>query len=359
LRQFLLLVFTSFGYNTDGNVNMDKFLIKQILTGVECRQIAGLTDLAGAYRLFNGFYESSLDLVIERYASTLVFFNHTDPPESLAVLIPEIQDLVLKRFPEVDCVLVKTRRSGDPTSRRGIITHGSAPAGMILENGVGYALDLQQNQDASFYMDTRGLRDWLKYHSEDWSVLNCFAYTGSLGAAALAGGAARVMQLDLSSKFLSLAHQTYALNGFPICEADFLIGDFFRVIGRLRKEETQFDCVILDAPFFSSSSSSSINIQKDASRLVNKVRPLVKDGGYLISINNSLYLSGNEYIQTLEKLGEDGCLNLEEIISVPEYVTGYPQTIIRRPPLDPAPFNHPTKIAVLKIRKKKNRVAPV
>ena len=338
---------------------MDKFLIKQILNGVDYRQNVGLTDPAGAYRLFNGFYESSVDLVIDRYASTLVFFNHTDPPEALAVFLPEIQNALLKRLPGVDCVLVKTRRSAEPSFRRGIITFGSAPAGQILENEVRYALDLQLNQDASFYLDTRGLRSWLKTHSQDWSVLNCFAYTGSLGAAALAGGAARVVQLDLSLKFLSLAHQTYALNGFPVRDADFMIGDFFRVIGRLRKEEAKFDCVILDAPFFSSSSGSSLNIQKDAFRLVNKVRPLVKGGGYLVSINNSLYLSGEEYMQSLEKLGEDGCLELAEILPIPEDVTGYPQTIIRRPPLDPAPFNHPTKIAVLKVRKKKNRVAPV
>ena len=338
---------------------MDKNILKQILACVDLRPHAGLTDPAGAYRLFNGFYESSVDLVIDRYASSLVFFNHTDPPEALAVFLPEIQDALLKRLTGVDCVLVKTRHSTDPSFRRGIITYGYAPAGQILENQVHYALDLQLNQDASFYLDTRELRSWLKTHSQDWSVLNCFAYTGSLGAAALAGGAERVVQLDLSSKFLSLAGTTYTLNGFPVRATDFLIGDFFRIVGRLRKQVAQYDCVILDAPFFSSFSGSSLNIQKDVVRLVNKVRPLVKDGGYLVSINNSLYLSGKEYMQTLEKLGEDGCLEVAHILPIPEDVTGYPQTIIRRPPLDPVPFNHPTKIAVLKIRKKKNRVAPV
>jgi 23S rRNA (cytosine1962-C5)-methyltransferase len=338
---------------------MDKKILMQILSGIDRRQITGLTDPAGAYRLFNGFYESSVDLVIDRYASTLVFFNHTDPPEALAAFLPEIQEALLKRLPGVDCVLVKIRRSADPSFRRGKITYGSAPAGAILENHVRYALNLQLNQDASFYLDTRELRSWLKTHSQDWRVLNCFAYTGSLGAAALAGSAARVVQLDLSRKFLSLARQTYALNGFTVRDADFLIGDFFNIAGSLRKESVQYDCVILDAPFFSSSSGSSLNIQKDAVRLLNKVRPLVKDGGYLISINNSLYLSGEEYMQTLEKMGEDGCLELTQILPIPEDVAGYPQTIIRRPPLDPAPFNHPTKIAVLKIKNKKNRDAPV
>ena len=338
---------------------MDDFLLERIFAAVDHRRNAGFTNPADAFRLFTGFYESSVDLVIDRYSGTLVFFNHADPSEALAASLPKIQDALLNRLSGVDCVLVKTRHSADPASRRGIITFGSAPAGEILENGVRYALDLQLNQDASFYLDPRELRSWLKTHSQDWKVLNCFAYTGSLGAAALAGGAAQVVQLDLSSKFLSLARKTYALNGFPVCDANFLIGDFFRISGRLRKECVQYDCVILDAPFFSCSSGSSINIQKDAVRLINKIRPLVKDGGYLISINNSLYLSGEEYMQTLKIMGEDNFLELTEVIPVPEDITGYPQTIFRRPPLDPTPFNHPTKIAVLKIKKKKNRVAPV
>jgi 23S rRNA (cytosine1962-C5)-methyltransferase len=49
---------------------------------------------------------------------------------------------------------------------------------------------------------------------------------------------------------------------------------------------------------------------------------------------------------------------LEEIIPVPEDVTGFPQTIFRRPPSDPTPFNHPTKIAILRV-KNKNRDVPV
>jgi 23S rRNA (cytosine1962-C5)-methyltransferase len=333
-------------------------LLSDILSAFNCRQLARLNDPTGAYRLFNGFYESSVDLVIDRYASTLVFFNHTDPPEALAVFLPEIQNALLKRISGVDCVLVKTRHSADPSFRRGIIHFGSAPAAQILENQVRYALDLQLNQDASLYLDTRGLRFWMKNHSQGWSVLNCFAYTGSLGAAALAGGASRVAQLDLSRKFLSVARNTYRLNGFPIEEKDFQAGDFFRLTGRLRKENAKFDCVLLDAPYFSSGNSTSFNLQQDFTRLINKVRPLVKDGGYLISINNSLFLSGKNYLEGLEQLGDDGCLEVVETISAPDDITGFQQSIIRRPPVDPTPFNHPTKIAVLRV-KKKNRVAPV
>jgi 23S rRNA (cytosine1962-C5)-methyltransferase len=82
------------------------------------------------------------------------------------------------------------------------------------------------------------------------------------------------------------------------------------------------------------------------------VRPLIADGGYLVAINNALFLSGANYLGELEALCADGYLRIEELIPVPEDFTGYPQTPVGGYPVNPAPFNHPTKIAVLRVRRK-------
>ena len=193
---------------------MHNNLSSRVMLAIECRHELLHAEPDGALRLFNGFYEAQEDLVIDRFSSTLVIFNHGNPPENRGDSIREIQDVLLKNFPGISCILVKTRRSADPSERQGRITFGDLPAESIVENGVRYALDLRLNQDASFYLDTRNLRTWLKDHAAGWHVLNCFAYTGSLGAAALAGGAARVNQLDLSQRFLSVAKKTYHLNDF-------------------------------------------------------------------------------------------------------------------------------------------------
>jgi 23S rRNA (cytosine1962-C5)-methyltransferase len=78
------------------------------------------------------------------------------------------------------------------------------------------------NADSSLYLDTRLLRAWASEHLGGKRVLNTFAYTGSLGVAAQAGGAARVVQLDLNRRFLNLAKDSYTLNGFPIHKSDFM-----------------------------------------------------------------------------------------------------------------------------------------
>jgi 23S rRNA (cytosine1962-C5)-methyltransferase len=46
-------------------------------------------------------------------------------------------------------------------------------------------------------------------------------------------------------------------------------------------------------------------------------------------------------------------LEIAALIPVPEDFTGYTQTRSGTPITDPSPFNHSTKIAVLKVKQKK------
>jgi len=303
---------------------------------------------SGALRLFSGFYEGYPNLVVDLYGRTLVLYNYGD---SEAVL-DTAGEFFLAKLPWVNCVIQKTRSADDITLRRGVVTFGDAPAKKIREHGVWYALELQMNQDASFYLDTRNLRRWLLDNAAGWRVLNTFAYTGSLGVAALAGSADHVVQGDRSHKFLALARKSALLNRFDIGKMETNAVDFYRHVGHFKKSGQLFDCVILDPPFFSTTSHGTVDQINESVRLINKVRPLIKDGGYLIAINNALFLSGAETIQSLEKLSADGYLAIEKLIPVPQDITGYPDTLVGTPPSNPAPFNHPTKIAVLRVRRR-------
>jgi 23S rRNA (cytosine1962-C5)-methyltransferase len=110
--------------------------------------------------------------------------------------------------------------------------------------------------------------------------------------------------------------------------------------------------VLIDPPFFSTTSKGKVDQVNESARLINKVRPLINDGGTLIAINNALYVSGSEYIQTLEELCQDGYLKIRELIPVPEDLSGYTETRIGNPITDPAPFNHSTKIVILEVKRK-------
>ena len=232
-----------------------------------------------------------------------------------------------------------------------MLTFGTA-ASEVSEGSLRYALDLRLHQDASFYLDTRGLRAWLKENSQGKDVLNTFAYTGSLGVASLAGGATRVIQVDRNARFLELARRSAVLNHLDLGRMKLRADDVFSELGSFKKAGTLFDLVLVDPPFFSVTEKGKVDQVAEAVRLINKLRPLVKDGGRLVAINNALFLSGADYYHSLEQLCTDGYLEIEQLIPVPEDITGFPGTIVSTPPADPAPFNHPTKIAVLRVRRK-------
>ena len=314
---------------------------------------------SGGSRLFNGFYEGCPQVVIDRYGETLVLFNYADRPEELHPLLADLASWLRSSLPGVHALLLKERHAADLTARNGIPIFGEPLIPSILESGIRYALELNLNQDASFYLDTRAVRAWLQTHSAGSLVLNTFAYTGSLGAAALAGGARRVLQTDRTARFLAVAQETCRLNQWPVLNEDFIVGDFFRVTAQLKKTGSLFDCVILDPPFFSDSPDGRVDWAAESQALINKVRPLVAHNGHLIVINNALFLSGKDYLNSLEALCDSGYMQIEAILPVPEDVTGFPGTRLTAPPVDPAPYNHPTKITVLKVLRKDQALARV
>lgn len=311
-------------------------------------------DHLSALRLFAGFYEGEPRLLADVFAGTLLLTAACDSVEEAGGLLDAAQHFYLERLPWLTCVVQKQRQANDPGLRRGRTSFGTEVSSAIIENGVRYALDLRMNQDASFYLDTRGLRAWLKVNTNGLEVLNTFAYTGSLGVAALAGGAVRVIQVDRNTRFLELARRSAMLNHLDLGRMKLRAADVFSEIGNCKKTGQLFDLVLLDPPFFSVTNKGKVDLVSESMRLINKLRPLVKDGGRLVSINNALFLPGQEYLQSLEALCRDGYLEIETILPAPEDVTGFADTVVARPPVDPAPFNHPTKIVVMRIHRKKD-----
>lgn len=329
-------------------------LLTQIETAVAAR--SALFDEAHetAFRLFNGFVEGCPDLVIDLYAQTAVVHNYAKNPTENQPIIQAVQTHLRQSLPWLQAILLKTRQADSAAERNGILIWGTAVDTRIREQNVRYALNLTMNQDCSFYLDTRHLRRWILDNLAEKRVLNTFAYTGSLGVAAMAAGASQVIHVDRNRQFLNLAKDSYSLNGFGIDKKAFISGDFFPVIKRLNRQEELFDCIFLDPPFFSATKKGTVDTSQNMTRLINKLRPLVKHNGRLVTINNALFVSGQEYIHELEQLGVDGYVEIETIIPIAKDYAGYPETQVTPPISDPTPFNHATKIAILRIQHKQN-----
>jgi 23S rRNA (cytosine1962-C5)-methyltransferase len=308
-----------------------------------------------ALRLFNGYTEGFPRVAVDLYGMTLVLHDATtstgDRPGMLALI-----EAAWAAMPWVTTALWKRRESASQDERNGNLLFGDEAAltRKIQEDGVWYTTRLTLNRDASLYLDTAPLRAWAKQTLKGKRVLNAFAYTGSLGVAAMAGGAESVLHNDLNNAFLTVAKDSYALNRFPVARKDFWPGDFFDVIGRLKKEPL-FDCVFVDPPFFSVTEKGRVDLEQDMERLLNKVRPLIAHGGWLVAINNGVFVSGVDFMKTLDAVCTGGYLTFGARVDVPDDFVGYPDTKQGAFSVDPAPFNHSTKMAVLNVTRKDGR----
>lgn len=310
----------------------------------------------GAVRLFNGYTEGFPGVVVERFGRSLVLHDATGPNGDRA-LMEQLAAEATRLDPRLDAVLWKQRESGVPELRNGTMLRGEEKAlcRRVREDGVWYAIRLRLNRDTSLYLDTRPLRAWAKETLAGKRVLNTFAYTGSLGVAARAGGAARVVDTDLNRAFLTVAKDSWALNGWPVAKPDFVAGDFFDVAGRLKREGRLFDCVFLDPPFFSVTAQGRVDLEADMPRVVNKVRPLVAHQGWLVLINNGVFVSGADFMKTLDQVCDGGYATVEALVPAPSDVVGLAPAE-RALPADPTPFNHSTKMAVLRLTRKDGRL---
>ena len=321
-------------------------------TAIKKRTHLVIEPYVSAFRLLNGFTEGVPNTMLEIFGQTLVYTDHHDVSTvDVDDQIKEIIDVVLDELPWVTAVLLKKRKDKEAPARNGIVLAGEELCTQIKENGIWYAIDLTMNQDPSFYLDTQYLRTWLFDTMKGKTVLNTFAYTGSLGVSALVAGAKTVTQLDLNKLFLSVAKQSALLNGRRMDRKYYQMGDFWSRIQQYKLSKVLFDCVILDPPVFSETSKGTIDLAKNYDKLINKVRPLIAHDGYLVTVNNALFQSGEDHQAVLEGLCSE-YLSIEAILPVPDACIGNADTLLETLPANPAPYAYSTKITVLRVKRK-------
>jgi 23S rRNA (cytosine1962-C5)-methyltransferase len=193
-----------------------------------------------------------------------------------------------------------------PTSP-GLLLGGEAPEYFdIRENGVRFAVSFQAGASFGLFLDQRDNRRRLltgyvaagfpmvegaDSRNGGWGtgrqVLNTFAYTcGFSVCAALAG--AQTTSIDLSKTHLEWGRRNFSLNKIDPGGHDFIYGDVFEWLRRLKRKKRLFDVVLLDPPTFSRSRETGVfRAERDYPRLVTKTLPLLKAGGVLFASTNA------------------------------------------------------------------------
>ncbi|OQA45151.1 MAG: tRNA pseudouridine synthase C [Chloroflexi bacterium ADurb.Bin325] len=160
------------------------------------------------------------------------------------------------------------------------------PEVIAHEDGLAYVIRPGDGLSVGLFPDMREGRGRVRAWARGARVLNTFAYTCGFGVAALAGGAARVLNIDLSRGALAWGQENYRANGFAADPYDFVYGDVFDWLGRLARRGEQFELMILDPPGFARTRTRRFVAAQDYAELAALAARITARGGLLYACCN-------------------------------------------------------------------------
>ena len=190
--------------------------------------------------------------------------------------------LITEKLPSLAChCLVVQRRYLDKAPYD--IAVGDLPNQVYAQrNGLRFLLSFQQ-QNIGFFLDIEMARQWVERECKSKNVLNLFSYTCAFSVVANAAGAEHVVNMDMSSRALSIGRENHKINGLSTDNVHFYAYDIFKSWGRI-KRHGPYDLIIIDPPSFQ---KGSFVASKDYQRVIRKMSDLLNDGGCFLACLNA------------------------------------------------------------------------
>ncbi len=166
---------------------------------------------------------------------------------------------------------------------------------VVEEHGLKYSLRLGATQNTGLFLDMRNGRDWVRANTEGKRVLNLFAYTCAFSVAALAGGARRVVNIDVSKAALNRGRENHRLNGQALDRVVFQGIDIFKSFSRIRRH-SPYEMLICDPP---SLQKGRVDIQRDYKKIIRRIPEIMSPGGQVMLCLNSPVLDEQFLLETV------------------------------------------------------------
>jgi 23S rRNA (cytosine1962-C5)-methyltransferase len=264
------------------------FFRNRISRAILARTLPGTRQNFSACRLIHSESDGLPGLTIDKYGDYLVCqflsagaeYWKTDLVRILEEFAP------CKGSYERSDVAVREKEGLSPAT--GILSGDCPPEPILIEeNNLRFRVDVLKGHKTGFYLDQRENRAMIPEFCKGADVLNCFAYTGAFGVAALAAGAKSVTNIESNPALLDMARENTQLNGLDFSRVQNLAEDAFHTLRRFRDSRRKFDVIILDPPKFAESRSQipkACRGYKDINLLAAK---LLSPGGTLITFSCS------------------------------------------------------------------------
>ena len=180
----------------------------------------------------------------------------------------------------------------------------------ICENGIFYAVDVENGQKTGFFLDQKYNRRAVMRLARGRRVLDCFTHTGSFALNAAKGGAEHVTAVDVSESAIQMAEANARRNGLDD-RMDFLTADVFDLLPQLKKGD--YDFIILDPPAFTKSRKTAERAEKGYKEINLRALRALPRGGYFATASCSHFMPAAQFERMLRAAAQDAGVELRQI----------------------------------------------
>lgn len=151
-----------------------------------------------------------------------------------------------------------------------------------VENGLKYQINFM-NKNIGIFPDMKNGREFIKSISKDKKVLNLFSYTCAFSIAAHAGGASKIVNVDMAKGALSQGRKNHHLNNQDTKIVQFMPYNILKSWSRIKKAGP-YDIIIIDPPSFQRGSFAA---SKDYEKIIKKLVDLASENCTVLSCLNA------------------------------------------------------------------------
>ncbi|MGP5431051.1 class I SAM-dependent rRNA methyltransferase [Enterococcus malodoratus] len=275
------------------------FIMQKFQQAIEQRQAFFADETTTAFRLFNGEGDGFGGVTVDYYDDYLVISWYNQTIYHFQRLIV---DSLLNVFPTAKGVVEKIRFKSELKESRWLAGEKPQEPLIILENGVSYALYLDEGYMTGVFLDQKEVRGRLTEGlAAGQKVLNMFSYTGAFSVAAAYGGALETTSVDLAQRSLPKTQEQFEVNGLSLEQQRIIVMDTFDYFRYAARKNLTYDLIILDPPSFARNKKKTFSVAKDYGRLIEDSVEILSDEGMIIASTNAANLPIKKFKQSIEE----------------------------------------------------------
>ena len=258
-----------------------------------------------AYRLIHGDGEGLSGIVVDRYSDHAVMYLYCEEAEFLVA--PVCEDLGRKAGLS-GIYLQRRYRPASPDDQREaarLVWGVKADVEQVVyEDGLKFWVDVRAPLSAGLFADLREARALVRRLAKGARVLNLFSHTGAFSVAAAAGGAARVVSVDLSRRYQAVAQKNFRLNQLDLRPHEFVAADVSGYLAQVASRRSErFDLVVVDPPTFSAGRRKAFALSRDYPDLIRAILSVLTPGGLILAASNTRKMPESDFHRLLAEGG--------------------------------------------------------